>query len=260
MSLQGSCKLPVVREDQDRKATAFNTALLFLMNGLTNAVAIAANPTNSPTNDELTMSQVTSAELSGYALSRNYVWQIIPGTMAKPFILIPPAANYRPMMIHNISGYPCRVSNQVIPHNGWGMFIDSPLALVNAQRLQLHGAIDCLVEGYLLAAPTASQVLARKYVPRSTAFITNDVFARIGVNPTAAATLHLKDDGVAFGQINITTSGVVTTTFSGTGTGQNMYQAAAGSVITVEAQVTPDATLANIDVVLRGLMVDRYST
>lgn len=71
---------------------------------------------------------------------------------------------------------------------------------------------------------------------------------RVGVNPTATFNLLLKDDGTTIATISISTGGVFTfTTVSGTA-----KSIAAGSVLTLVAPTTVDATVAVMTMTILG--------
>jgi hypothetical protein len=88
-----------------------------------------------------------------------------------------------------------------------------------------------------------SEVLATILVPTDATLRADcdGCVSEVGTNPTAEAALTIKDDGVTIGTITIATDGTVTMT-----TPSNAAQTiASGSKVTVEAQATADATLAD---------------
>lgn len=96
--------------------------------------------------------------------------------------------------------------------------------------------------------PTADQVLARVVLPRAAtlpANLTGSV-GKVGTNPTATATISIQKNGVEFGTASISTGGVVT------------FAAAAptalaiGDVLSLVAQASPDANLADVSISLVG--------
>jgi outer membrane lipoprotein-sorting protein len=70
----------------------------------------------------------------------------------------------------------------------------------------------------------------------------------IVTNPTASMTISVKDDGVDVGTVVIATDG----SFTFTTTGGTSKIIAAGSIVTIVAPSTADATAANASVTLLG--------
>lgn len=100
------------------------------------------------------------------------------------------------------------------------------------------------------SVPTAAQVLDTIVLPRSVTFDANFAgsVGKIYVNPTASFVMSLLDDGVAFGTVTVSTSGVFTfATSSGV-----PYTLAAGSILTLAAPASADATAANCAFTLKG--------
>ena len=98
------------------------------------------------------------------------------------------------------------------------------------------------------ATPITDEVIDTIMIPRDITFPANlvDSLGRVGVNPTATFAMLLKDDGTTIGTISVSTSGVFTfTTASGTD-----KAVAAGSVLTLVAPTTVDATVANMTMTL----------
>jgi hypothetical protein len=73
---------------------------------------------------------------------------------------------------------------------------------------------------------------------------------KVGTNPTATFALDLQQNGTTIGTISIATTGVATlTTVSGTA-----KAIAAGDLLKVVAPGTPDATIANVAITLKGAL------
>jgi hypothetical protein len=112
------------------------------------------------------------------------------------------------------------------------------------------GAITAIrydVATYYPGVPGASQTLLRYTAARAIAFPNNLVgsVCSVGTNPTSTATLTIKKNGTSVGSISIATSGAATFTSSG-------FSLASGDVLTITAQASPDATLADPSVTLAG--------
>lgn len=92
--------------------------------------------------------------------------------------------------------------------------------------------------------PTADEVVGKKLVSRNLELPANLVgsVGNAGTNPSASFVLSLKDDGVEIATITISTGGVFTfATTSGT------FKAVdSGSLLTLEAPSTPDASVADV--------------
>ncbi len=99
------------------------------------------------------------------------------------------------------------------------------------------------------ASPTADEVLLIHVFAETVDF--GDDWANaeyfIGINPTATTTLTIAKNGATIGSISIDNAGVAT--FSTTG---GATQFLAGDVMTVTAQTTPDATIANSAFTFKG--------
>lgn len=96
--------------------------------------------------------------------------------------------------------------------------------------------------------PTSNQILDTVQIVRELELPADMAgsIAKVGVNPTAAFVMDLKDDGVTIGSISISTSGVATfTTTSGTA-----KTIAVGSQLTLVAPSTVDATVAQMSMTL----------
>lgn len=101
------------------------------------------------------------------------------------------------------------------------------------------------------ATPTSSQVIDTVMAVRDIDLPANlaGSLGRVGTNPTASFVMNLKDDGTTIGTITVSTSGVFTfATTSGTA-----KTIATGSVVTLEAPATADATVANLTMTLLGV-------
>jgi hypothetical protein len=102
-----------------------------------------------------------------------------------------------------------------------------------------------------VATPTSSQVIDTVMAVRDIDLSANlaGSLGRVGTNPTASFVMALKDDSITIGTITVSTSGVFTfTTTSGTA-----KTIATGSVVTLEAPATADATVANLTMTLLGV-------
>lgn len=104
---------------------------------------------------------------------------------------------------------------------------------------------------FFTTAPTASEVLAI-YVSAEAMTLADDFAgssARVGTNPTSSFVLTVKKNGSSVGTITISTAGAIA--FATTGT---TVPLAAGDYLTVEAPSTPDATIANVAINLKGTL------
>ena len=97
--------------------------------------------------------------------------------------------------------------------------------------------------------PTASEALLIHVFAEAVTLPDNFTGARshVGVNPTATATLTVRQNGTSVGTISISTAGVAT--FNTTGA-EVVF--AVGDVLRIDAQATPDTTLANCAFTLIG--------
>lgn len=96
--------------------------------------------------------------------------------------------------------------------------------------------------------PTTDQIIDTIMIGRDITLPANMTgsLGRVGVNPTATFDMLLKDDGTTIGTISVSTSGVFTfTTTSGT-----LKNIVAGSVLTLVAPTTVDATVENMTMTL----------
>jgi hypothetical protein len=98
------------------------------------------------------------------------------------------------------------------------------------------------------ATPTGSQVIDTVMVTRDLILPANMVgsLGQVGVNPTSTFVMDLEDDGTGIGTISVSTSGVFTFATSG-GVDINI---ALGSVLTLVAPTTPDATVEDMTMTL----------
>lgn len=97
---------------------------------------------------------------------------------------------------------------------------------------------------------TASQLCLQFTAPRAFRFPDNfsGSDANTGTNPTASAVFTILKNAVSIGTLTFNTSGVPT--FATSGSGYETF--AAGDILTITSQVTPDATMANISISLKG--------
>lgn len=100
------------------------------------------------------------------------------------------------------------------------------------------------------ASPVASEILLIHVFAETVDFTDDWTGAQkyVGTNPTATATLTIKKNGASIGSISISTAGAATFATTGGAT-----QFVAGDVMTVEAQLAPDASLANCAFTFKGI-------
>ena len=93
------------------------------------------------------------------------------------------------------------------------------------------------------STPTSTQVLETVPIPRDIEIPANMAASVgiVGTNPTSSFVMTLKDDGSTIGTVTISTGGVFTFATSG-GSAKTVL---AGSILTLEAPGTVDATVAN---------------
>lgn len=98
--------------------------------------------------------------------------------------------------------------------------------------------------------PTSGQVIDTIMIVREITFPANFAgsLGLAGTNPTASFSLSVKDDNVEIGTVTIGTGG----SFTFTTTGSVEIVVAAGSILTIEAPGTVDATVANVTATLLG--------
>lgn len=101
-----------------------------------------------------------------------------------------------------------------------------------------------------ITTPTSSQVLDTIMAVRDIDLPANLVgsLGRVGTNPTSSFVMNLKDDGTTIGTITVSTSGV----FTFATTGGTVKTILAGSVVTLVAPASADATVANMTMTLLG--------
>jgi hypothetical protein len=117
---------------------------------------------------------------------------------------------------------------------------------------QLQGNVITYDIGvFFVGEYTGSQVILLLPLERKVQFapaFTPSV-AACGVNPTATATFTINQNGSPVGTITFTTNGVATFTSASGAT------FSIGDVLTIVGQATPDVTLANVGIVLSGVVV-----
>lgn len=98
--------------------------------------------------------------------------------------------------------------------------------------------------------PTTDQIIDVIMIGRNITLPANlaGSLGNVGTNPTASFDLLLKDDGTTIATINIATDGSFTFTTVG-GTAKSI---AAGSILTLVAPTTVDATVANMTMTILG--------
>jgi YD repeat-containing protein len=97
---------------------------------------------------------------------------------------------------------------------------------------------------------TSAEVLMDHIVSQAHTLAANfgGCYASVGVNPTAAWTASILKNGVAVGQLAVSTAGVCTFTTTGGAT----VAMAAGDVLTMQAPVGTDATLGRLRFTFKG--------
>jgi hypothetical protein len=104
---------------------------------------------------------------------------------------------------------------------------------------------------FFTTTPTASELLAQFSIVENIVLPANFTgsVGQVGVNPTSAFVLTVKKNSTTtIGTISISTAGVITWATTG-GTTQAL---AAGDYVTFTGPATPDATIANVSITLRG--------
>lgn len=100
------------------------------------------------------------------------------------------------------------------------------------------------------ATPTSGQIIDTIMIVREITFPADFAgsLGLAGANPTASFSLSVKDDSVEIGTVTIGTGG----SFTFATTGNVEIVVAAGSILTIEAPGTADATVANVTATLLG--------
>lgn len=106
------------------------------------------------------------------------------------------------------------------------------------------------VTAFYPGTPLASAILLRVPIARSVSFLANfaGAYGKASVAAAAAAVFDIQKNGVSAGSMTFSL-GATTATFTTSGS----VTFAAGDVLSIIGPVTPDATLANIGLVLAGL-------
>jgi hypothetical protein len=136
------------------------------------------------------------------------------------------------------------------PAVGWSVYIENEAAHVvwNGTAWRPEGGYDIstFVSGVFAASESVQRhVAARSFnIPASLAGTT--VAAMVAT--TAAFAVSLKKNGTSFGSITFNSNGSISLSGSST-------NFAAGDVLSLEAQATPDSTLSNVSITLKGKLV-----
>ena len=103
---------------------------------------------------------------------------------------------------------------------------------------------------FFTTTPTASEILLIYLATEDIAIAANfgGAATYVGTNPAASFVLTVKKNGSSIGTVTIATNGAVTLATSG-GAAQSLTS---GDRLTVEAPATPDSTVANVGITLKG--------
>jgi hypothetical protein len=121
--------------------------------------------------------------------------------------------------------------------------------LANAATARTNLGIIRPVAFFFTTAPTASEVMLL-YTACESILLADDFAGsagNVGTNPTASFALNVQKNGASVGTITISTGGGFTFVTSGT-----TVSLAAGDQIKIVAPATPDATIANVSITLKG--------
>jgi hypothetical protein len=126
----------------------------------------------------------------------------------------------------------------------------SDLASIAAARTNL--ALLRIIPFFFTTVPTASEVMAIYTAVDDFTIPANLSGTRVsvGTNPAATFALDVQKNGSTIATISISTGGVATLTTVG-GTAKSIV---AGDVIKIVAPVTPDTTIANVGINIKGTL------
>lgn len=119
------------------------------------------------------------------------------------------------------------------------------------------GPVDsvCDVSFFAAGVPTANQVVHHYIFTRSARLFSdfNGSQAKAGVAATANSTFSVYKNGVLAGVLSIAAGATAVTFSTDTGSGSTSVTFAPTDILTVKAQATPDATLADVVATLKGV-------
>lgn len=201
--------------------------------------------------------RLISVMLAGSAISRTTA---IPGSGSLGNVYIVPAA--APSNANSVAVWDGAPGSEawvyLTPKLGWHLYVDD-----TNENVQWDGSAWAVFAGSggggsssydmrfgFVNTPITDEVIDTVMIARDMTFPANlaGSVGRVGINPTAAFNMLLKDDGTTIGTISVATSGAFTFTTTG-GTDKNVL---AGSVLTLVAPTTVDATVENMSMTLVG--------
>lgn len=121
---------------------------------------------------------------------------------------------------------------------------------INANFTELYSWSLRLIAAFFTTTPSASEVLALYVAADAFTLPANLAGTQVvvGTNPAATFAIDVQKNGASIATISIATSGTVTLSTAG-GTAKAI---AAGDVIKLVAPLTPDTTIANAAINLKG--------
>jgi len=130
------------------------------------------------------------------------------------------------------------------------------IATVQAEQILQSSDIDLLqlemIRAHKNGTPTASEVLTRFYVNRATSLPSGAAGsgAKALVAATASTTFNIQKNGSTVGTIVFAAAGTAATV-----TISSSVSLAVGDLVTIVAPASPDATLANLAIAVKGILV-----
>lgn len=240
-----------IDESQSQKATAVNIALEQLAKCLTHRLEINTDDLNT-SGEDYVLPYNAESDLADRSGLHTFYYDLLAGASNNFDVKHPPVEHLffaRNRTAYNATFYVTGGGATLAPGKFGIFYCDGSVIIrIDVQPQTITQAHDMYVSFF--DKPIADQVIGRFFLGRDVTIPANMSGARgrVGVNPTGAVSLTLRDDGVNIGTVSISTGGVVTfTTTSGTA-----KVVAAGSILDLVMQSTADATLENIELVILG--------
>ena len=235
-----------IDESQSQKATAANIAMEQLAKTLSARYAISTSGVTLSGQD-IVLPYDDGGDLTNRQGLHNIFYDILPGAPVTFDIVHPPVAHL--FVARNQTTVTARFVCQGLMANlsagQWGMFYCNGQDIIRVDLKPATITMPNDLQVSFFERPIANQVIGRFFIGRETIIPSNmsGSNGRVGINPTSAVVLTLRDNGASIGTVNISTTGVVTFSTSGF-----VRPLSVGDVVDLVMQGVADPTLENIEI------------